>query len=810
MPEIDQAEIVLLSQQIAQARNDLLSALQNQLDELLSEKLIPQATGVPFINFNTDPPQVSAIKKVINCLYHSEIAAIHYENLDASTVWATAKSIPQAIMALIQVHRTLASLDDASPEIRAVIADNYNLIAPIFSKTYEIVKDSGWASEFAEMEVTDKASTVINQGVDLLGPDPAKWNNTNPLVSTFEKIAKIMGTISKVHEKSLSKGEQEELAHSIRSLFDDLDNNALLRQLTFNSLEESKAITDLMAWFKNIEDDGFAFTRKSMQHYISWTNHYLPPLLVSADQLERNNYLKSGILSQNLSSAADSLTKEINKLLASSPFNITERAVTVDSLNELREREIYESQVKNVRAIHSAEAQQKSAGQFFSILRAYAGTSFSEIIESDRAKLRTLYPKLQMILAHANLDVENQFTVILNQIGPEKLKEKDNSWWGLAVKAVGYVGSFAMGYEVDKLLATKDFVDYSIKNQIDSEQFKLKIAEKARSNLKPSLDKDVKISLDQRVAERRKIIEKDVMTHVPDKQSVSGEFVAIKPFNLNNLRGTLTQVQKMELSSTVNQTRKAVDILLRRVSKEDQVHFSKLPHLIHPEDPAVIVQIKTVKNNLFELEKTLIDFESRKLGDGLLIHLRSYLLIASAAVVLKRSVKELAPDAQKYLAPTLQQLKKLSTGSEVFSKEEFKAKETVVQVREAALTTTVEIKAKATVDAVTIVEAKAEARIVPFNDQDYIKQINSARALLLNKFKTTLALPLSNSLTPQKEGVPFIEIDRDPPQIAALKKMINSMYYAELGIKIWQSMDTSTPFGKIAAAPRGICAITSV
>lgn len=53
---------------------------------------------------------------------------------------------------------------------------------------------------------------------------------------------------------------------------------------------------------------------------------------------------------------------------------------------------------------------------------------------------------------------------------------------------------------------------------------------------------------------------------------------------------------------------------------------------------------------------------------------------------------------------------------------------------------------------------------------DYADKISTARTLLLSKFKSTLSPAIADSLNPQEHGVPFVHLDQDPPQIAAIKK----------------------------------------
>lgn len=114
-------------------------------------------------------------------------------------------------------------LDDASPEIRRVIADNYYLLEPIYTQSFKIIKESGWVSEFIEMDVTDKASKVIMQGMDLLGPDVNQWNNEHPLISAFTKISKLVELISSLQDKEMAEQDREKAIELIRSMLNDLD-----------------------------------------------------------------------------------------------------------------------------------------------------------------------------------------------------------------------------------------------------------------------------------------------------------------------------------------------------------------------------------------------------------------------------------------------------------------------------------------------------------------------------------------------------------------------------------------------------------
>jgi hypothetical protein len=918
MPKAKSTE-VRFSQQIHDARVQLLQALKNQLEDLLADQLIPQAKGVPFIDFDKDPPQVISIKKFINCLYHAEEARIHWENINVDSLWGAAKAAPIGIKALIQVYKSVSTLEEATPEIRWVIADNYSVLAPIFTKAAEIIKESGWSADFMAMEVTEKASVVINQGIELLGSDVQKWNDTNPLISTFAKITKVMETISRYQADNLTEQEKLESVDLIRSILTDLEHNPFLNKFSISDFEDSKAIKDLMAWFKNIEADGFNFTKKSMQQYSDWANKYFSTLILLADQLEQQNYLKSGILSNKMCSAADSLARQMNALLADPILNITERVAGSDTIVAKRIQRLEATQVVSVQAIIASEKQQIATSAFFHILRTYEGRSLSEITESDRVLLRQIYPKIQLALAHANIYIENNITALLNKPGPEKLIPKPNTWWGLAADGLSYVASFVVNPEIVRILEREKEVSRFISNQIAAEQFNLTLAEKAREKLSPDKAKAGKTTLKVRVAERVKNIRAGVIEQPPVREDHPSVFVPLKPEDLVSLNGTLVAIQQMKLSATINNTRSSLAILVsRHLDKQYQPYFSKLPYVIKNNDPELVVQIKRIENNLLKLQKTVKQFENLDLGYGVIFYLLSFLDVVHAAYALKDSIELLSPETQRTLAPVLQQIMAYSmsfsnmsyrtndlTAFEQLKKGElveadliaFKpvshieadkaakeadkpvkeadkpvkeadkpvkeadkpvkeadkpvkeadkpvkeadkpVKEADKPVKEADKPVKVADKPvkeadkpanegykpvkeadkpanegykpvkeadKPVKDADILLQKKAKSSV-----SEYITRLNSSRSRLLDKFKSTLSKPIADSLNPQENGVPFINIDNDPPQLAAIKKMINSLYFAESALKNWNGMDTRTPLSKFAAAHQGVAALSQV
>ncbi len=860
MPVNDNSETTT-TQQSDEIYLFLLDILEKQLDELLADKLIKQKTGVPFIDFQNDPPQVVSIKKVINAIYYTEEALKNYNNL------GLANAVYKGPKALYQVYKSLSALDDATPGVREVIIQNYHVIEPLYSKAYNIVEESGWMDKFIELDKTEKVSKVVGEGISLLGSDVEKWNDTNPLIATFGKIAQLMQSMAVVQDKDTTEKDKTKQVELIRSILDDLDNNAFISQLSISDFEDAKAVQDLLTWFKDIQEDGFVFTKNSIEQYISKANTFLPKLIMLADQLERQNYLKPGLLSKELCSKADYLAKEMNQLLDSdSTYQITQRVHTMASLLSLREQQIDEAETKSVQTIMTVEEQRDAIAKFFWILDNYKGKTFSEMIESDRDILRGVYPKVQMLIAHADLKLENSLTAALNTRGPEKIDDTPKTWWQKATSGIGYMASFAYDYEINRLLATRPFINKTIDTQINTEQFKIMIAEKSRDNVQ--LTQEVvqepskkQPSLEERTAKRIAAIKNNLKEQVREEVAIPDHFEPVQIVQLTNLLGTLTYIQTLKLSEKVKESREALTTLVRRhIAKEKESSLST-PHVVIDESAEMHEQIRKVEHDLEQLEKKLTSFESVNLRRwGLTVRVQTYTGVASAADDLRLSILALSPDTQKILAPILKQVRSLGAtlsnndyrALDVSAVEHLKGeaitlpKESVkkqpiepsIVVEETRIETVIETHkttveqgpdplvntvtpavntATPVVNTVTPVVNKTtqieqpETSSKPTIKIDYVKKITEAREALLDKYKSTLSEPLAFSLLEQqKEGVPFINIENDAPQIAALKKMINSLYYAEAAIKIWREIDTSTSFRKLAAAHQGLAALSQL
>ncbi len=803
MPETSEP----LSLTINNARTQLLDTLQRQLATCIADKITPQMSGVPFINIGKDPAQITAIKKVINALYHAEEALKQWESIDASTISGKALAVKQGVSALNQAYKALSQLNEASPEIQSIIVDNYYLLEPVFSGVYDAINQSGWISEFSKMETPAKANTIINKGSELLGPDMSQWNSQNPLIDCFFKLSQAALTIGEAADNGLLDEKRRELAAKAGILIEELKNNPLFQKMSAQDIEESKAVKDLFSWFENIEEDDFKFTQESIKTYISWSNHYLPVLLETADQFERQNYLRSGLLTHMLSESMDKLSQVVNNEIATSSLEIAERVLPVSSHAAVREQKIELGQMKDVQEIVTTQNSKKALTAFFEILANYKGKSFSDIIENDRIRLRQIYPDIQYALAHTDFELENNLANLLNTEGPEKEAEPViKPWWQ---RAAGYVTSFVVSGEIDKALTKESDALAILDTKIATTQLKVTVAEQAREHLNP--DAARMASLDARVLSRINSLAEKLPAPAERAVVQPGDLVPVKASSLHNLRGNITYLQELKLSRKLYDTGRNITSLIRlHMSEENRAYFSSPPYEINPYEPELVGQIKTVENALFSLIKALHEFEQIPQDFGIANKVQMLAVITKAGLELKQSVTVLSPAARQVLAPVLNQLNTYSASlSGIDSKSSNLSELGLLNQMDDNLP--LEMDKTSSVPVKPISEKKADEE-EPTNYDAYADDIAAARKLLLSQFSSTLAEPLARLMNPQPDGVPFIDFENEPPQVVAIKKVVNCMYYTELSLRTWHKMNFDAPsvLDKVVLAHQGAVTLSNV
>lgn len=839
-----------LSEQITQTRALLLTTFQNQLAQPLTERLVSEKKGVPFLYIDNDPPQIAAIKKVVNCLYHAEQAAIAWEKTNYSSAWQKAVSAPKTLSMLNQLYKAVALLNDATPEIQTIVTNNYAILNPVFSSAYEIIQSYGWSPQMSDNEVIASANSVLDANEDAvmvtgnilsdreeaLNASGASSESNNPLISVFTNLSQLLNVVADLQQPNLSTIEQRSKFEIMHHLLEKLDTIPFMNQLSLAGAGDSMAFKRLMDWLALIDDDDVDFTQKSMQGYITWANNYLPSFINYVDQLEQTNYLKSGLLSKDLFSALN----RVKDTLAESPLTFNEKLITVESLAKTREAQIDVSQVAHVKAIVALEAQQRDIEIFVGILKKYAGQSFSAITEKDRHEIRQIYPNIQHCLAHQSLELEHELTNVLNERGgieesswtkwtlnklgagvgyfaPKNVvTTENNTWTQWTFNQVGANITYWVGSHVDKFIAAKNLLHSALDKQIDAEKLKMAVAENARDTLN-GLDETPIL---ERVEQQINKIKSDLSTESQLSVVNQGDIVAVKASSLKNLRGNIAYLQELQLSETVHKTRDAFSAVLKhRLNQVNAAYFTaEPPYDISPNESELVQQVKHLENSLLRLEQALQNFERLKWDDGYRENYRTLRMIDSSARELFKSIQLLSPEAKKYVTPVLQQLN--AYGS-VLSTVTQKNGDLSSLAQLQKMDTTIELNSDFSDKKITSAEleqtedvmsskqseiANKEASFIP----NYRAQIEEARAKLLKRLQENLATPFASKLTPQPNGVPFIHLNEDAPQVAAFKKVINSLYYAEKVLQTIEHINTKTELDKVLAMHQGVAAVSQL
>ncbi|MGC1181440.1 hypothetical protein [Legionella sp.] len=786
--------------QIVQARTSLLKTFQNQLAEPLTKQLVPEKTGVPFLHVNDNPPQIAAIKKVINCLYHAEEAGKAWEKTNFTSALQGVVTAPQTFSMLYQLYKSLAHLNEATPEIQSIILNNHELLSPIFSNAYKLIKSSGWLPQFSQTEVVSSANKVLHAHENMVVESnniptnsPAAENN-NFLISAFDALSELMNTVADLHQTTLSETERRSKFELMHAALEKFEKIPFVNQLSLKGIGDAQAFKSLMDWLTNINDNT-DFMQKSMQNYIFWTNNHLPSLIIYIDELERNNYLKPGLLSSELTSALS----RINSSLIQSSLKVDEKQFTLSdkSLIKLREERIDVSEVSNVKTIVALEKQHRDLDVFIDILKKYAKQAFSVITETDRYKIRQIYPQIQSALAHNSLELENELALILNEIS----KDEELSWteWSLNKigAGVGYFSTYLTSSQVDKFLAAQESLHASVEQLIKAEKLKIAVAENARE----FLSDQGKTSIQNRVNQRISVIKSGLHdeSEYKAKEIKAGELVAVKASSLKNLRGNIAYLQELQLSDSVHKTRITLTTeLQRRLGRKEAAYFATNSlDILEKTTPEIVRQLKLVENSLLHLEETLKNFERLEWSQGYRNYLTLYAIVSSARK-LYSSVELLSPEARKYIAPVIKQIDAYGILSTV--NQHNGDLSSLGQLKQ------VDIPAKtATSPSVKPSEVKKES-LIPA----YIDQIETARTVFLQRLQETLAKTLASQLMPEQEGVPFAHLDKDAPQVAAIKKVINGLYHAEQSLRTLQHISTGSTLNKVSIAHQGVTAVSQL
>lgn len=633
------------SEQIAATREKILKQFQQQIESIDEDQLRPTDSSgkEPFVHFGSNPPQIAAIKKFINALYHAEQAIKKWENLDTSSYSGQVYAVKQAYDGVSHVYNCLALLNDVTPEIQTLVANNYSLLEPIISRAYGMIQEKGWESQFSNVEVMEGAQTIIQKGMPYLSDK----ESFDPLNSFFKDLGSLIEHVADYDNPTKDKVAQRE---ALKKIAEQFELNPLTKNLSFQSIEESKAMNTFLSWLKTLKESNYDLNEETIKTYVDWANQSLSGMLLFIDRMEQSNYLKNGTLSDLIIPKLDKLANQINLHIELSHLDNLEKVKNSRDFTDLRIEQIHQAQQAIFTLKNQAESSKTASSQFFSILNEkYKGRNLADIQESDRQVLRVLYAQMQEGMAHANLELDAKIVGVLNQEGPETIPPQGYYSWGV---------NFVKNSEIDTLIKQEKYVDDFYQDQIRSEEYKFSVHEKARAKFDGNTEE---LTIEDRVQNRLKGFNQE-LTSLP-QELTQEPLQPYKASHLKNFRGNFAYLQELGLSKKVHDLRKSVTTLSQNSLHETDKAFFKgsPPYPIKLNEPDYIGQIKSLENALYNLELVLDTFEHLERNQSYWQLTRSIIKLGQAAFQVKSNITALPPAIQRTLAPVLENINQVSS-----------------------------------------------------------------------------------------------------------------------------------------------------
>lgn len=389
-------------------------------------------TGVPFTDFSIDPDNISQIKKLVNCLYHSRLAFLDLEGMDVRESPQRAHS---DLMLLLQKtahegYQACYLLTHLDIDLKEVFSDELELLLPMinhiqsFAKEY--AKNDTSVDEPAPRSINDIWSKITGQASENQGPKPISSTlgkvtkefteklQIMPISNTLGKISgtaieKIQPDSADVDFKFLTQfsadlpGYIEQLTNYIKTFTSEPGSDApslndenleKLQMLALKLLNELESQQENKL-FRSLEYLNLIYNGRSiitlaqeslaqMMHLSNSTQDVirdhlaklkydvLPSLFGLIDTIEENAMLKPGTLSNPLMQKI----KPLYALLiyyAKKPVNFTEKGEELLEIEDsrflaLRLERTYKRINDSNKQLIKIERAQKSFEQFYQIL----------------------------------------------------------------------------------------------------------------------------------------------------------------------------------------------------------------------------------------------------------------------------------------------------------------------------------------------------------------------------------------------------------------------------------------------------------
>ncbi len=467
--------------------------------------------GEPFTNFSHEPEQISQVKKIINALYHGELALIDAETVNLRDgVYRKTKDIYKLYSKTI--HHTYLACYLATHldiDLSDMFGQELAVLAPLVSTFQDYAETYGEETRglLAEVELPKLPHTIGVWGgilVDQLNPQGGEVDYE--FLTRFSAVLpgyldQLSGYIEQfssnvaTYEPNINRADLEALQDNALQLLNALErtrgSSLFLPLKTLHYIHIIRhTITLSMSIFEqagNLSDASQDAVRAKLAE-LKYT--LLPALFGLSDKIEEQAMLTPGLLSHPLMERASRLY-ELLIGYTRKFVNFSEKGqelVTIEDPKFLRARldHTYQRSADDHAALLKIEEARRASEQFFLLLRDphYGGRRLVDLPATTKQLLTTYYKQIHPYVLQLNMPLNN---AIISGLTKEK------SYLATIAKYTIYpiwsVRSLRETDDISDLLKLRPVLDAHLEKIRTSHQFHLKLNDNIMASAAERMEK---------------------------------------------------------------------------------------------------------------------------------------------------------------------------------------------------------------------------------------------------------------------------------------------------------------------------------
>lgn len=401
---------------------------QGILDKLKSEKFSPlvqpyflelHVEGEPFDNFSHEPEQISQIKKIINALYHTELALKDVETVNLRDYRTKAQGLFRlGRHTMSHGYKACHLITHLDVDLVEVFAPELASLAPLLKHFHNYAARSSEATaaflgKINSDELPRTIGMISGIAVDQFHPQGGKTDYPfiTQLAATIPSyLDELRGYIQEfsaqasIYEPTVDKQKFDELQQQALLLLNSLEKwESGSFFLSVRALNYIRIIRHTITLSMSILEQVGCVNESSQEAIVEKLNElkyqHLPALFSLTDKMEEYAMLAPGTLSDPLMVEVEKLYQTLinytGKLVDFSQKDQTILTIEDTRFKAVRLESVYRRIAESHKKLLMLDEAEKVAGQFFSILNKYQQTRLLDLPESTKQRLVNYYKVLQ-------------------------------------------------------------------------------------------------------------------------------------------------------------------------------------------------------------------------------------------------------------------------------------------------------------------------------------------------------------------------------------------------------------------------------